>query len=320
MNEQILVSIICITYNHEKYIEDAIKGFLMQKTNFKYEILIHDDASTDNTVNIIKEYEMRYSDLIKAIYQEENQYSKGKPVTSNLYKIARGKYLAFCEGDDYWIDENKLQRQVDFLEKNKEYYAVYHNVLVVDENKKETEEGKKDFPIKKEHEFVGIKNNFFVLPNQMASLVSRNFYKYLLEKNINLDFYKTNGDMKFPVVFLSQGKIKVLEEMMSAYRRTYTGDSWNARIKNKNMSSHYFRSVIELKRLVKDLTGEEIDIRRKLTIIFMESLTILKKNKNKENLKISFDIWRKNPNKMFTIKYIFERIFIKIKEWRKNER
>lgn len=89
----------------------------MQKTNFKYEILIHDDASTDKTASIIKEYEGKYPDLIKAIYQEENQYSRGNNVNFILLERAKGKYLAFCEGDDYWIDENKLQKQVDFLKK-----------------------------------------------------------------------------------------------------------------------------------------------------------------------------------------------------------
>ena len=103
MNDDILVSINCITYNHEKYIAQAIESFLMQITNFKYEILIHDDASTDNTVKIIKEYEKKYPNVIKTIFQKENQYSKGKKVEIFGFKKSRGKYIAFCEGDDYWL-------------------------------------------------------------------------------------------------------------------------------------------------------------------------------------------------------------------------
>ena len=135
-NSDIMVSICCITYNHERYIRDAIEGFLMQKTNFRYEILIHDDASTDDTANIIREYEKKFPDLIKPIYQKENQWSKGVNVgvEYNL-KRAKGKYIALCEGDDYWTDPYKLQKQVDFLEKNKNFSMCFHNAKVVDENK-----------------------------------------------------------------------------------------------------------------------------------------------------------------------------------------
>ena len=116
-----LVSIDCITYNHKQYIRDAIEGFLMQITNFPVEILIHDDASTDGTVEIIREYEKQYPWLIKPVYQTENQYSKHNSfisISKIQYGRALGKYIAFCEGDDYWTDHYKLQKQVDFLESN----------------------------------------------------------------------------------------------------------------------------------------------------------------------------------------------------------
>lgn len=121
-----LVSVRCITYNHEPYIAQAIDGFLMQKTNFPFEVVIHDDASTDRTAEIIREYEKKYPLIIKPIYQTENQYSKGNgSVSKAIDPKLKGKYIAFCEGDDYWIDPNKLQMQVDFLEKNPEYGICY---------------------------------------------------------------------------------------------------------------------------------------------------------------------------------------------------
>lgn len=134
--DEVLVSIWCITYNHELYIRDAIKGFLSQKTNFIYEIIIHDDASTDKTAEIIKEYEEEYPELIHAIYQKENQYSKNQPSNRWLYDIenqnCRGKYIAICEGDDYWIDPQKLQLQVDYLERHPECVMTAHNVFRMD--------------------------------------------------------------------------------------------------------------------------------------------------------------------------------------------
>lgn len=131
MNE-IMVSIICITYNQESYIRDALNGFVMQKTNFKFEVLIHDDASTDNTPGIIKEFEEKYPDIIKPIYQTENQYSKRVPIIK-LFGVdrAKGKYIAYCEGDDYWTDELKLQKQFDVLESHPEVDICAHAANMV---------------------------------------------------------------------------------------------------------------------------------------------------------------------------------------------
>ena len=128
MNNTIpLVSICCTTYNHLNYIRQCLDGFVMQKTNFPIEILIHDDASTDGTQDIIREYEAKYPNIIKPIYQKENQYSKGVKV-SLVYNYSRvkGKYIALCEGDDYWTDPYKLQKQVDFLESHPDYVMCSH--------------------------------------------------------------------------------------------------------------------------------------------------------------------------------------------------
>ena len=117
-----VVSIYSLAYNHEPFVRQCLEGFLMQETTFPVEILIHDDASTDNTANIIREYEARYPRLIKPIYQTENQYSKGRgPAPIRAYPGKRGRYLAVCEGDDYWTSPLKLQKQVDFLDQHSEY-------------------------------------------------------------------------------------------------------------------------------------------------------------------------------------------------------
>lgn len=121
-----LVSICCQTYNHVSYIRECIEGFLSQQIDFPIEILIHDDASIDGTADIIREYENKYPGLIHPIYQTENQYSKGVRIPPINYKRARGKYIAFCEGDDYWTEPLKLQWQVDFMEANPDYTLTCH--------------------------------------------------------------------------------------------------------------------------------------------------------------------------------------------------
>jgi glycosyltransferase involved in cell wall biosynthesis len=134
--ENIQVSILCPAYNHSIYIRDAIDSFLSQKTNFDYEIVINDDCSTDDTRTIIEEYAQKYPDIIVPIYQKENQYSKGTGIIKDiLIPKARGKYIAICEGDDYWIDENKLQLQYDYLESHDECSFCVHNARLVDEHK-----------------------------------------------------------------------------------------------------------------------------------------------------------------------------------------
>jgi glycosyltransferase involved in cell wall biosynthesis len=123
MNEKPLVSIICTVYNHEPFLRQCLDGFVMQKTNFKFEAIVHDDCSTDGSAAIIREYAEKYPDIIKPIYEEENQYSKGT-LDKVINPYLKGKYIALCEGDDYWTDPLKLQKQVDFLETHKDYSLI----------------------------------------------------------------------------------------------------------------------------------------------------------------------------------------------------
>lgn len=120
-----LVSVVCHTYNHEKFVEDALNSFLMQETTFPFEIIVHDDASTDKTQEIIRQYQAQYPAIIKPIYQTSNIFSKGERPTMYSFPMAKGKYIAFCEGDDFWVDKQKVQSQGKFLEANSEYSVCY---------------------------------------------------------------------------------------------------------------------------------------------------------------------------------------------------
>lgn len=127
--QPLMVTIRCITYNHEPYIRQCLEGIVMQKTNFRFEAIVHDDASTDGTAAIIREYAEKYPDIIKPIYETENQYSKHDGSLRRIMDAhTHGKYVAVCEGDDYWIDPLKLQKQVDFLEEHEEYGMIFGKV------------------------------------------------------------------------------------------------------------------------------------------------------------------------------------------------
>lgn len=126
MKNDIMVSVLCTAYNHEKYIRDALNGILKQKTNFRYEVIVHDDASTDRTADIVLEYANKYPDMIRPLIEKENLNTCNLRL---LYPYVKGKYIAICEGDDYWTDEQKLQIQVDFMEKHPEYGMTMHNAV-----------------------------------------------------------------------------------------------------------------------------------------------------------------------------------------------
>ena len=131
MSKDCLVSVLCTAYNHEEYIRDALESIVSQQTDFPFELLVNDDASTDGTAAIIREYAEKYPDIVRPFYQEKNLYSQDIDIYyAVFFPNARGKYVAFCEGDDYWTDPTKLQRQVDFLEVHPEYSACVHNTLL----------------------------------------------------------------------------------------------------------------------------------------------------------------------------------------------
>ena len=135
MND-VLVSVCVLSYNHEKYLRQCLDGILMQETSFPFEVRVHDDASKDKSQNIIKEYQERHPSIIKPVLQSENQYSKGGGILNRfLIPLCEGKYIALCEGDDYWTDPLKLQKQVDFLENHEDYSMCFHKVEILSDER-----------------------------------------------------------------------------------------------------------------------------------------------------------------------------------------
>lgn len=223
-NMEIMTSICCVTYNHENYIADAIESFLMQKTDFSYEILIHDDASTDRTPEIIKQYESKYPDLIKPIYQTENQYSKGARVWDFNMDRAKGKYIAICEGDDYWMDPYKLQKQVDYMEKNPECSMCVHAAYKVNSNKRKLisharpNRGNKVFTV---DEVIKGDGGIFATNSILYPTVFR---------TNRPDFYENAlvDDYPLAIYLALQGAVYYIDEFMSAYR-VGVKNSWTSK-------------------------------------------------------------------------------------------
>lgn len=289
-NEKPIVSICCISYNHERFIEDALHGFLMQETEFSFEIVIVDDASTDHTQNIIRNYEKRYPKIIRAIYQEENQYSKGLEPANFYIQHLRGKYVAHCEGDDYWTDRFKLKKQVGFLEKNPDYVACYHNVRVVDKEKRELSISLNNYPYKDEHTVPFQDVEQLVIPGQTASLLYRNHW--LVDECVEQYLTcKTNGDVKLAAMLGVKGKIFFMSDVMADHRRVlWEGDSWSARTYGQNLSLHRYNTVESVNDFIFNAYGVKLNNSDKRYRIVLRAICYFLKDPNIDNWNIARDL------------------------------
>lgn len=225
MKHEVMVSVIVLTYNHEKYIRQALDSILMQKVDFEYEILIGDDCSTDGTMDIILQYAADYPHLIRPFI-----YSENKGASKNLYYLsqkANGKYLAYCEGDDYWGNCFKLQKQVSFLEKNSQYMGTTHQCICVDEHGVSLD--KKLNWISQKVDFSIQNFNGYILPGQLASLVHRNFFRD--KKHDFSILYRAHemiSDRTLFLIVLCYGNIYQMQVVMSYYRIHTEKDAKNA--------------------------------------------------------------------------------------------
>ena len=237
-----LVSVDCATYNHEPYIAQALDGFLMQKTNFPFEVIVHDDASTDRTAEIIREYEARFPKIIKPIYETENQYSKHNGSLARIMAAAcKGKYIALCEGDDYWIDEDKLQMQVDFLEGNPEYTMCFHNAI---EHYEDNSHPDRLFSMIEGRDYSAKE----ILKRWTVPTASVCYRKQSIETdfywNLKKDPRFIFGDIILFLTLCREGKIRGMNVTMSVYRRHEGGAVWGFS-HERNYKKHYHYLAIK---------------------------------------------------------------------------
>jgi glycosyltransferase involved in cell wall biosynthesis len=211
------VSICCAVYNHDPYLKDAIEGFLMQKTNFAFEIILRDDASTDQSVKIIQDYENKYPSLIKPILYEVNQYAIGNRPSMDWFKLSNAKYLAYCEGDDYWIDPNKLQKQVDILENDDSLVGVFTNYTIHNVNGKVVKAKARNHPSEFRYSQIGILERG--VP-QTCTVVYRNLSQ-ILDKYTKFGAV-VNGDQVIAALMTEYGDVGYVKDV-TAVRRIGSG-------------------------------------------------------------------------------------------------
>lgn len=208
-----VISIVCDVYNHAAFLRQCLDGFMMQQTSYPYEILIHDDASTDESQQIIKEYENKYPTIIKPIYQTENKYSKGISIWRDYqFPRALGKYIAICEGDDYWNDPLKLEKQISFLEAHTNYSLSYTKANVFNNSLQQFE----DYILGKE------KTSYFDLlkSNEIPALsvcIKTKIVKEYADKFLKNKRWKM-GDYPLWLYASSKEKIHFLDEVCCVYR------------------------------------------------------------------------------------------------------
>lgn len=211
------VTIVCMVYNHEAYLRECFEGFVMQKTTFPIEILVNDDCSPDGSANVMREYEEKYPELFHCIYQKENQYSKGKMAWWEvLFPMAKGDYIAICEGDDYWIDPYKLQKQVDFMEQHSDFVACFHNARVQYKDKVSL------FNVLNESHYPTtedlIKRRWFIAT---PTLLFRN----VLQEYPDWRGGIINGDYLLELLLAREGRFFYMDDVMAVYRQDGLGMS-----------------------------------------------------------------------------------------------
>lgn len=249
MEDNIKVIICCLAYNHEKYIREMLEGIVSQKTTFRFKAIIQDDKSTDNTADIIREYEKEYPDIFCGVYQSENQYSKGEKSYMDFLipyldedSVA---YVAFCEGDDYWCDEYKLQKQFDAMEQNPECSICAHLTQLIREDGRIIKGAIASKKINKHLKTNIIDSQFCIekffstglwISHGASNLIRSSLMKKLLVEKP--DFWEKCpvGDEPLILYAMINGNAYFIKEVMSVYR-VFSSNSWTSRLKNANRES-----------------------------------------------------------------------------------
>lgn len=222
-----------LTYNHEKYIKTAIESVLSQQCDFSFEIVIGDDHSSDSTMTILQAYKKKFPSLIKLVIQKKN-----KGIQQNLldtYKVCSGEYIAYLEGDDYWISSHKLQQQVDFLDRHPDYIGCTHQCQLVDKNGIVTEKVAPYYC--KTRNYTVKQLEHFELPGQSSTLVLRSLPKREVEElTKKAKQVCIPADRLLTLVMITKGKIYCMQDILGSYRyiREKGASNWSSKFARHN--------------------------------------------------------------------------------------
>lgn len=257
MNE-VMVSIICNTYNQEKYIADALDSFVTQKTHYSFEIIVHDDASSDGTANIIRQYEKLFPNLLKPIYEKENQYSKnqisGGSITRDIcLPAAKGKYICFCEGDDYWTDDELIEKKINFLESHPEYCALLHRTRFFDCKKNKFFSYSN--PSTSAYDFT-LKDAIFLRSHTTGWMIRKDIYNIDLPEKFK--GYRKFTDQGYGLYCALVGKVRYIPDVMSVWRMGVEGSytSRHQSFSKEDRIKHFKKRVAFYKYLIETLPDE----------------------------------------------------------------
>lgn len=241
--DEVLVTVNLLTYNHSRFIEQTLDSILSQRVNFKYEIVVGDDASEDGTQDIIRRYMSKYPQIIRAVFHEKNVgISRNVQDIRSLY---RGKYIAPIEGDDYWIDPDKLQRQADFLEMHPEFSAVAAKFIFVDDNGNKLDR-KPDSKLYYDGEVFSIREfSDYKMAGQINTMMYRSFLAGMSNELIrDYDSCNAMGDRRVNLMLLQFGNIFCESSVVTAYRQ-HNG-SWTNRSREYCMNYYLYHEMQEL--------------------------------------------------------------------------
>lgn len=309
MNDNIMISVLCITYNQAGYVRKTLEGFVSQKCDYRYEIIVHDDCSQDGTREIIEEFSNEYCHLFKTVFQEENQYSRGIDIiTEYLLPLAAGEYLTFCEGDDYWSDEFKLQKQINIMLNHEECSLCVHKVGIINEDGRPSGNtipglGLPDGIITAERllEYELLEHKALI---QLSSFFIRtqDYIDYHQEAPDFLKIKNGVGDFPLKLYLLTKGVIYYLADEMSCYRMASIG-SWSQRMSNKENYIRVHLGFISMAADYNEYTNYRFDRYLKIYINDLEAMIALKNKKHKQVLRgPEFSEWRARQARGYMIK------------------
>ncbi|MBQ7288434.1 MAG: glycosyltransferase family 2 protein [Clostridia bacterium] len=309
MGKEIKVSVFCVCYNHEKFIRTALEGFVMQKTDFPFEVFVHDDASTDSSADIIREYAQKYPDIIKPVYQSQNQYSKKIPIIRTfLVPKATGKYFAFCEGDDCWTDPNKLQLQVDFLDSHPDYAACVHNTEIFDVSHNcytglvSSYTQDRDIAFKEAVMWSGGQKY------QTSSLMYRR--EYFFDRPDYFQIAKDFGDYPLAIYLTSASKMHFIAKTMSLYRLNSSAISWSSCNEgNAKKRAQHLACVIKMLNAVKETVSDDKKADVDKSIVLREYQLYISLGDYKNIKQPPFQKYFQKESKSFRFKFILRYYF-----------